>query len=259
MKNLIYYDKEKCDVYFKKISNKYEKANKTQIYIKDIDKFNIKNCIVTFDVKDFLIKSLCMPLDNYINERVLNSLKFYFNNFNDDVLYDYFLLDSDLEMGQVKILLYAIKIQDDVQNILKYIDKSYLVVRPLQFIMLEYLTHKFDISNGIFINKINEEQYNIIMFRNSLILLNDYINNEDLKYLDDYIEDKIDYLKKEFNVELNKDVYFLNDKQDKDMYNYKFKFGFINYTMEEILTEHDYVRSKFSKFWKKRENFKKNA
>ena len=51
MKNLIYYDKEKCDVYFKKISNKYEKANKTQIYIKDIDKFNIKNCIVTFEVK----------------------------------------------------------------------------------------------------------------------------------------------------------------------------------------------------------------
>ena len=93
----------------------------------------------------------------------------------------------------------------------------------------------------------------------SLILLNDYINNEDLKYLDDYIEDKIDYVKKEFNVELNKEVYFLNDKQDKDMYNYKFKFGFINYTMEEILTEHDYVRSKFSKFWKKRENFKKNA
>ena len=43
------------------------------------------------------------------------------------------------------------------------------------------------------------------------------------------------------------------------MYNYKFKFGFINYTMEEILTEHDYIRSKFSKFWKKRENFKKNA
>ena len=259
MKNLIYYDKDKCDIYFKKITNKYEKANSTQIYIKDINKFNIKKSLVTFEVKDFLIKALCMPLDNYINDRVLNSLKFYFNNFNEDVLYDYFLLDSELEMGQVKILLYAIKIQNDVQNILKYIDKSYLVVRPLQFIMLEYLTNKFNINNGIFINRVDNEQYNIIMFKNSLILLNDYISKEELPYLNSYLIEKINFVKKEFSVDINKNVYFLNDRENKDKFNYSFKYDFIDYTMEEILTQHDYVRSKFTKFWKKRETFKKNA
>lgn len=259
MKNLIYYNQDKCDIYFKKMTNKYEKANKTQVYIKDITKFNIKNCIVTFEAKNFLIKSLYMPLDNYINERILNSLKFYFNNFNDDVLYDYFLLDSDLDMGQVKILLYAIKIQDDVQEILTYIDKSYLVVRPLQFIMLEYLSNKLDINNGIFLNRIDEDQYNIIMFKNSLILLNDYISKDKLDNLEFYIEEKIKYVKKEFNVDIKKKVYFLNDDENKSIYNYGFEFNFTNYTMEEILTKHDYVRSKFSKFWKKRETFKKNA
>ena len=165
MRNLIYYDKSKFDIYFRKISKKYAKANKSEIYIKDIDKFNIRNSIVTFEVKDFLIKPLDMPLDNYINDRVLNSVKFYFNNHNDDVLYDYFLLDSDVNIGQVKILLYAMKIQSDVQKILNYIDKSYLVVRPLQFIMLEYISYKFNLSDGILINKIDKNTYNFIVFK----------------------------------------------------------------------------------------------
>lgn len=259
MKNLIYYNKNKCDVYFKKMSNRYEKANKSGIYIKDIEKFNVKNSIVTFEVKNFLIKSLCMPLDNYINERVLNSLKFYFNDYNDNILYDYFLLDSDLEYGQVKILLYAIKIQEDMEEMLKYIDRSYLVIRPLQFILIEYLTNKFEINKGIFLNKLEDGRYNVIFFKNSLILFNDYINSEDLRRLDSYLEVKIEHVKNEFNIELDKRVYFLNDRESKEEYDYKFKFDFLSYTMEEVLTKHDYIRSKFSKFWKKKESFKKNA
>ena len=255
MKNLIYYNKNKCDVYFKKITNKYVKANNSQIYIEDINKFNIKNCVVTFEVKNFLIKSLSMPLDNYINDRILNSLKFYFNNFDDDILYDYFLLDSELNSGQVKILLYALKIQKDVQDILKYIDKSYLVVRPLQFIMLEYLSYKYQIPSGIFLDNINHEQYNVVVFNNSLILVNDYINKNG--ELSRYLNEKVNYVKDEFNVDLNREVYFLNDSKNIGIYD--FKFDFIDYTMEEILTQHDYFRSKFSKFWKKNENFKKNA
>ncbi len=42
MKNLIYYNKDKFDIYFKKITNKYEKSNISDVYIKDINKFNIK-------------------------------------------------------------------------------------------------------------------------------------------------------------------------------------------------------------------------
>lgn len=259
MKNLIYYHKNKCDIYFKKITNKYERASKSQIYVEDIDKFNIKNCVVTFQIKDFLIKSLCMPLDNYIHERVINSLKFYFNSFGDDVLYDYFLLDSDIKVGQVRILLYAIKIQDDVQNVLKYIDKSYLVVRPLQFIILEYLTHKFGISKGIFLNKVDDQQYNLIIFKNSLILLNDYMRIENLEYFDNYLQNKIDYVKNEFGIVLDGTVHLLNNGDDRSISSRKFDFDFINYTMEEVLINHDYVRSKFSKFWKKKEIFKKNA
>lgn len=259
MKNLIYYDKKKFDIYFKKMSNKYEKSNSTNIYINDINKFNIKNSIVTFEVKDFLIKSLFMPLDNYIGDRILNTLKFYFNSYNEDILYDYFLLDSNVRDGQVKILLYAMRIQRDLQDVLKYIDKSYLVVRPIQFIMIEYLSNKFKIKSGVFLNKIEDDNYNIIMFKNSLILLNDYIDSSDLINLDCYIVDKIQYINKEFNIIVSPEVYFLNDNEDKSNFNYKFKYGFLNYTMEEILTEHDYIRSKFSKFWKKRESFKKNA
>ncbi len=259
MKNLIYYHENKCDVYFKKITNRYEKANKSKIYIEDINRFNIKNCIVTFEIKDFLIKPLSMPLDNYIHERVVNSLKFYFNGFGEDILYDYFLLDSEVEIGQVKILLYAIKIQDNVQNVLKYINKSYLIIRPLQFIMLEYLTLKFSIPKGIFLNKVSDDQYNFIVSKNSLILLNEYISRENLKYLSDYLESKINYVRNEFGITLDKNIYFLNDNESKDLYNYEFKFNFIEYTMEEILINHDYIRSKFSKFWNKKENFKKNA
>lgn len=259
MKNLIYYNKEKFDIYFKKITNKYEKSNSTEIYIQDIERFNIKNSIVTFEVRDFLIKAIFMPLDNYIGERILNSLKFYFNNFNDDVLYDYFLLDSNVNDGQVKILLYAMKIQKDIQDVLKHIDKSYLVVRPLQFIRIEYLSNKFNIRNGIFINKIDSKTYNVVMFRNSLIFLNEYFDSSNLDSLDMYLNKKIQFVKDEFNIWINKDVYFLNDNSDKEQYNYPFKCKSLNYTMEEMLTEHDYVRSKFFKFWKKRENFKKNA
>lgn len=259
MKKLIYYDKDKFDIYFRKMSKKYEKANRSEIYIKDIDKFNIKNSIVTFEVKDFLIKSLDMPLDNYINDRVLNSLKFYFNNYNDDILYDYFLLDADVNIGQVKILLYAMKIQSDVQKILNYIDKSYLVVRPLQFIMLEYISCKFNLNDGILINKIDNNTYNFIIFKNSLILLNEYVNEFNPSNLGKYIDEKLSKVREEFRININKNVYFLNDDPLSHPYSYDFNFKFINYTMEEILTKHDYVRSKFSKFWKKRENFKKNA
>ena len=259
MKNLIYYNKDKFDIYFKKITNKYEKSNISDVYIKDINKFNIKNSIIIFEVRDFLIKSLFMPLDNYIGDRILNSLKFYFNSFNDDILYDYFLLDSDINNGQVRILLYAMKIKKDVQEILKYIDKSYLVVRPLQFIIVEYISNKFNTKNGILINKIDSSNYNIIMFRNSLILLNDYINADTFNNLDIYIIDSMQYVKKEFNVSINNDIYFLNCDQENISCNYKFKCIFSNHTVEEILREHDYIRSKFFKFWKKRENFKMNA
>lgn len=259
MKNLIYYDKNKCDIYFKKITNKYEKANNSKIYVEDIDKFNVKNCVVTFQIRDFLIKVLCMPLDNYIHERIVNSLKFYFNGFGDDVLYDYFLLDSDVRVGQVKVLLYAIKIKDDIQNLLKHIDKSYLVVRPLQFIMLEYLTHKFEIKKGIFLSKIDDDQYNLIIFKNSLILLNDYVYKENLEYFDNYLQNKVDYIKNEFEIILDRKVYLLNNNGDRSVTSNRFSFDFINYTMEEILINHDYIRSKFSKFWKKKETLKKNA
>mgnify|MGYP003377024461 FL=1 len=259
MRNLIYYDKSKFDIYFRKISKKYAKANKSEIYIKDIDKFNIRNSIVTFEVKDFLIKPLDMPLDNYINDRVLNSVKFYFNNHNDDVLYDYFLLDSDVNIGQVKILLYAMKIQSDVQKILNYIDKSYLVVRPLQFIMLEYISYKFNLSDGILINKIDKNTYNFIVFKKFLILFNEYVNEINPSNIGKYVDEKLSKVREDFKININKNVYFLNDNPSFYPNSYDFNFKFINYTMEEILTKHDYVRSKFSKFWKKRENFKKNA
>lgn len=259
MKNLIYYNKDKFDIYFKKITNKYEKSNISDVYIKDINRFNIKNSIIIFEVKDFLIKSLIMPLDNYIGDRILNSLKFYFNGFDDDVLYDYFLLDSEINNGQVRILLYAMKIKSDVQEILKYIDKSYLVVRPLQFVMIEYISNKFNTKNGILINKIDELNYNIIMFKNSLILLNNYINKETFNNLDMYIIDNIKEVKEEFKILINNDIYLLNCDQESVSLSEKFKCTFLNHNVEEILREHDYIRSKFSKFWKKRENFKKNA
>ena len=257
MKNLIYYNMDKCDVYFRKITNRYAKVNKTQIYIEDINKFNVKNSVVTFDVKDFLIKPLDMPLDDHIHDRVVNSLKFYFNSSEEDVLYDYFLLDSDME--SVKILLYAIKVGVDVKNILKYIDKSYLVVRPLQFIMLEYLTCKYSIESGIFLNNLNDGKYNFIMFKNGLILINEYISKNDLEELENYIDIKLIEVKEEFNVDLKKQVYFLNDSKNKREYNYGFKYDYIDYTLEEILIEHDYVKSKFSKLWKKKESYRKNA
>ncbi len=259
MKNLIYYDKKRFDIYFKKMSNIYQKSNSTKIYINDINKFNIKKSTITFEVRDFLIKAIFMPLDNYIGDRILNSLKFYFNSYDEDVLYDYLLLDSNVRDGQVKILLYAMRIQKDIQDVLKYIDKSYLVVRPLQFIMVEYLSNKFNIKSGIFINKLEDNTYNIIMFKNSLILLNDYISTENMNNIDSYIIEKLLFIKKEFSVVIDKHVYFLNDNEDKTHFNYKFDYDFLNYTMEEILTKHDYVRGKFSKFWKKRESFKKNA
>lgn len=258
MKNLIYYDKDKLDIYFKKISKKYEKSNKTKVYIKDINKFNIKNSIVTFEVKDFLIKSICIPLDNHMDNRVLNYLKFYFDNYDEDVFYDYFLLNSEEKMGQVTILLYALKIEEDVQKILNCVDRSYLVIRPLQFILLEYISNKFNLSSGVLVNKIDEDKYNFIVFKNSLILLNEY-NNIDSCDLSNYIDNKLFKVKKEFGISINKDVYFLNDSPLSHPFSYDFNFKFINYTMDEILTQHNYVSSKLSKLFRKIELFKKDA
>ncbi len=258
MKNLIYYDKNKLDIYFKKISKKYEKFNKNEIYIKDIDKFNIKNSIVTFEVRDFLIKSIYVPLDSYIDERVLKYLKFYFGNYNNDVFYDYFLLSNESNKGQVKVLLYALKIKEDVKKILNNVDKSYLVIRPLQFILLEYISNKFNINEGILIDKIDKDNYNFIIFKNSLILLNDY-NKLDSYTLSNYIDNKLLKVKEECGLSINKNVYFLNDSPLLHEYPYDFNFEFINYTMDEILTKHNYVSSKLSKFFRKMEFFKKNA
>ena len=257
MKNLIYYNRNKCDVYFRKKSNKNVRANKTEIYIEDINKYNVKDSVVTFNVKDFLIKSLDMPLDNYIHDRVINSLKFYFNSSEEEVLYDYFLLDSN--MDSVKILLYAIKVGSDVKNILKYIDKSYLVVRPFQFIMLEYLTCKYSIKSGMFLNNNYNGEYNFIVFKNGLILVNEYMDAHCLDTLDEYVLNKLKEVKEEFNVDINKEVYFLNDIKNKHKYGYEFKFDYIDYTMEEVLSEHNYIKSKFSKLFKKREGYRKNA
>lgn len=257
MKNLIYYNSDKCDVYSKKISNKYAKSNKSKIYIKDINKFNVKNSVITFEVENFLIKPLDMPLDEHIHDRVVNSLKFYFNSSEEDVLYDYFLLDSDME--NIRILLYAIKVVGEVKNILKYINKSYLVIRPLQFIMLEYLCYKYSLDSGIFLNNVDAERYNFIMFRNGLILINEYIYKRELVNLEKYINRKIIEVKEEFSVDLKKHVYFLNDERNKGIYNYKFPYDYIDYTLEEIITEHNYMKSKFSKFMKRKENYRKNA
>ena len=81
------------------------------------------------------------------------------------------------------------------------------MVRPLQFIIVEYISNKFNTKNGILINKIDSSNYNIIMFRNSLILLNDYINADTFDNLDIYIIDSMQYVKKEFNVSINNDIY----------------------------------------------------